>query len=228
MDYSYIDRNYAAIKERVENAKKDSDVLILAVIKGADVGEINYLTDNVGVKDVGENRVQQLLERYDKIKREDVNVHFIGKLQTNKVKYIIGKVSLIHSLDSESLAREIDRQAKKHGITADVLIEINIGREENKSGVMPEALDEFVGNISAYNNINVKGFMTMAPKCVEKDEYRKYFAETYRLVLDIWQKKLHNIDRPVLSMGMSGSFEAAIEEGSNLVRIGTALFKKEE
>ncbi len=227
MDHSYIDRNVAEIRARMDKAKKDDDVLLLAVIKGAEVDEINYLTSECGVKDVGENRVQQLLERYDKIKRDDVNVHFIGKLQSNKVKYIIDKVSLIHSLDSESLAREIDRQAKKHGKIMDVLVEINIGREENKSGVMPEELDGFVDKILGYTNINVKGFMTMAPKCVEKAEYNKYFAETYRLVLDIWQKKLHNISRPILSMGMSGSFEAAIEEGSNLVRVGSALFKKE-
>lgn len=228
MDFSYIDRNYAKIKARADAAGRGADVLLLAVIKGAEVDEINYLTDHLGVTDVGENRVKQLIERYDKIKRDGVNIHFIGKLQSNKVKYIIDKVSLIHSLDTESLAREIDRQAKKHSVVMDVLIEINIGREENKSGVLPEALDEFVDKILAYNNINVKGFMTMAPKCVEKDEYHKYFAETYRLVLDIWQKKLHNISRPVLSMGMSDSFEAAIEEGSNLIRIGTALFKKDE
>ncbi len=228
MDHSYIDRNVAEIRAKVEKAKKEEDVLLLAVIKGADVEEINYLTDVCGVRDVGENRVQQLLERYDRIKRDDVNVHFIGKLQSNKVKYIIDKVSLIHSLDTENLAREIDRQAEKHGLVADVLVEINIGREENKSGVLPEKLDEFVDKVLAYNNINVRGFMTMAPKCVEKEEYRKYFEETYRLVLDIWRKKLHNISRPILSMGMSGSFEVAIEEGSNLVRVGSALFKKDE
>ena len=227
MDYSYIDRNYANIRAEMDAAGAGEDVLLMAVIKGADVDEINYLTEHTPVKTVGENRVQQLLERYDKIKREDVDVHFIGKLQSNKVKYIIDKVSLIHSLDTESLAREIDRQAKKHGKVMDVLIEINIGREENKSGVMPDSLDEFVDKILGYNNINVKGFMTMAPKCVEKAEYNKYFAETYRLVLDIWQKKLHNISRPILSMGMSGSFVPAIEEGSNLVRVGSALFVKE-
>ena len=228
MDYSYIEKNYADISARIDKSKKCADATLLAVIKGADVDEINYLTDVCGVRELGENRVQQLLGRYDAIKREGVNIHFIGKLQSNKVKYIIDKVSLIHSLDTESLAREIDRQAKKHGIVADVLIEVNSGREENKSGVLPEDLDEFFDKVKAYTNINVKGFMTMAPKCVEKEDYRKYFRETYRLVLDIWSKKGDNIRGPILSMGMSGSFEVALEEGSTLVRVGSALFKKEE
>lgn len=225
MDFSYIDKNYAFIKEKIDGAKKDEGALLLAVIKGAETEEINYLTDVCGVRDVGENRVQQLLGRYENIKREGVNIHFIGKLQSNKVKYIIDKVTLIHSLDTEGLAREIDRQAKKHGKVMDVLIEINSGREENKSGVMPEDVSEFFDKISAYTNINVKGFMTMAPKCVEKEEYRKYFAETYRLVLDIWAKKGDNISKPILSMGMSDSFEIALEEGSTLVRVGSALFR---
>lgn len=225
MDYSYIDRNLQGIKENIDRIKKD-DVTLLAVIKGADVGEINYITDKCGVTDIGENRVQQFLERYEQIKRENVNIHFIGKLQTNKVKYIIDKVSLIHSLDTVELAKEIDRQAKKHGITANVLVEINIGREENKSGVLPEQLDEFIDKISVYDSINIKGFMTMAPKCEKKDDYHKYFEETSHIILDIWQKKLHNISRPVLSMGMSDSYEVAIEHGSSMVRIGTALFRK--
>ena len=112
MDFSYIDKNYAFIKEKIEGAKKDEGALLLAVIKGAETEEINYLTDVCGVRDVGENRVQQLLGRYENIKREGVNIHFIGKLQSNKVKYIIDKVTLIHSLDTEGLAGEIDRQAK--------------------------------------------------------------------------------------------------------------------
>ena len=134
---------------------------------------------------------------------------------------------MIHSLDRIELAREIDKQAKKIGKVMNVLIEINIGREENKGGVLPEDTERFCKEVSAFENIKLCGFMTMAPKCDKKDDYLKYFCETYQLVLDIWQKKLHNIDRPIISMGMSESFEEAIECGSTMVRIGRSLFYKE-
>ena len=139
MDYSYIDRNYCDICERIELAKqragRDDEVDLLVAIKSASLDEIEYLVTRHGVKTVGENRVQQLLQRYDFLKELGVEIHFIGALQTNKVKYIIDKVALIHSVDRIELAREIDKQAKKRGIVMDVLIEINSGREESKSGV---------------------------------------------------------------------------------------------
>jgi pyridoxal phosphate enzyme (YggS family) len=134
---------------------------------------------------------------------------------------------MIHSLDSERLAYEIDRQCAKIGKTMKVLCEINCGREENKSGILPEDAEEFCLGLSKYKNIELCGFMTMAPASSDFDDYRKYFSETVKLVLDIWHKKLHNIERPVISMGMSGSFEAAIAEGSTIVRIGRSLFAKE-
>ena len=135
---------------------------------------------------------------------------------------------MIHSLDSLSLAREIDRQAAKHGIVMDVLAEVNIGRESEKSGLMPEELADFCAKLSDFPHVKLRGFMTMAPKCEKNEEYRKYFQETFQLCLDIWQKKLYNIDVPILSMGMSGSFEPAIEEGATVVRIGRALFAEPE
>ena len=170
--------------------------------------------------------MQQLLERYDAIKDDTLRVHFIGTLQTNKVKYIIDKVSMIHSLDSLKLAREIDRQAKKAGIVMDVLAEINCGEEENKSGIMPSEAEEFCKALSEFDSINLRGFMTMAPKCEKKEDYIKYFSETYKLVLDIWTKKLHNIGVPIISMGMSESFEEAVREGSDIVRVGRGMFVK--
>jgi uncharacterized pyridoxal phosphate-containing UPF0001 family protein len=133
---------------------------------------------------------------------------------------------MIHSLDSIKLAREIDKQAKKHGIVMDVLVEINSGAEESKSGVLPEELEAFCNEISAFENINCRGFMTMAPKCEKKEEYLKYFQQTYRQVLDIWSKKMHNIGKPIISMGMSDSFEEAILCGSDIVRVGRRLFVK--
>ena len=230
MDYSYIDRNVADIRARMkaaaERAGRADEVLLLAAIKSADVGEIKYLHEALGVNDVGENRVQQLMERYEQIKSDSLNIHFIGKLQTNKVKYIIDKVCMIHSLDSVKLAAQIDTQAKKHGIVMDVLVEVNSGEEENKSGVMPDEVEAFCEEILRFDSIRLRGFMTMAPKCEKKEEYCKYFSKTYQLVLDIWTKKLHNIDRPIISMGMSESFEEAIECGSDVVRVGRAFFTK--
>lgn len=230
MDYSYIDKNVAEIKARMQSAAEGAgradNALLLAAIKSADVGEIKYLNEVLGVNDVGENRVQQLMERYEQIKSDSLRIHFIGKLQTNKVKYIIDKVCMIHSLDSVKLAQQIDTQAKKHGIVMDVLVEVNSGEEENKSGVMPCDVEAFCEEISKFDSIRLRGFMTMAPKCEKKEEYCKYFSKTYQLVLDIWTKKLHNIDRPIISMGMSESFEEAIACGSDIVRVGRALFTK--
>ena len=231
MSFEYIDKNVAEVVELIENAKlkanrQNDDVMLLAAVKYAEPAEIEYLYRYAGIKHVGENRVQQLLAHREAIDCEGLDFHFIGTLQTNKVKYIIDKVSMIHSLDSLKLAAEIDRQAKKHGIVMDVLVEINSGAEESKSGVLPEELEAFCDAIEAFENINHKGFMTMAPKCEKKEEYLKYFQQTYRQVLDIWAKKRHNIDRPIISMGMSDSFEEAILCGSDIVRVGRKLFVK--
>ena len=166
MDYSYIDKNLAKIRERMSYAAdvagREDDVMLLAAIKSADVGEIKYLHEALGINDVGENRVQQLLERYDQIKDDSLNVHFIGKLQTNKVKYIIDKVCMIHSLDTLKLAQQIDAQAKKHGIVMDVLVEVNSGEEENKSGVMPSEVEAFCLEIQRRSYAWFHAFATCA------------------------------------------------------------------
>lgn len=230
MDYSYIDKNYNEINQRIKNAAKLSKhgeaPVFLAAIKSAEADEVNYLCKTYGITEVGENRVQQLLARYDALDKDNMNIHFIGSLQTNKVKYIVDKVCMIHSLDRIELAREIDKQAGKIGKVMNVLVEINIGQEENKGGIPPCDAERFCQEILQFKNIKLCGFMTMAPKCDKKSDYLKYFCETYQLVLDIWQKKLHNIDRPIISMGMSDSFEEAIECGSTMVRIGRSLFNK--
>ena len=230
MDYSYIDQNYYNIKDRIEFAKKKAertdDIDLLVAIKSATIEEVEYLVSKHGIKKVGENRVQQLLERYDALKKLGVEIHFIGALQTNKVKYIIDKVSMIHSVDRLELVREIDKQAKKYGIVMDVLVEINSGREENKSGVDPSKVEDFCREIASFENVKVRGFMTMGAKSEKNSEYLKYFYETYQLVLDILNKKVHNIDMDILSMGMSDSFEPAIEAGSTMVRIGRKMFIK--
>lgn len=230
MNFEYIDKNYKEISENISRAtllagRKDEPKILVSV-KSADIAEIEYLVKTHSISIVGENRVGQLLERYDKYKEMDLDVHFIGSLQTNKVKYIIDKVSLIHSLDRIELAREIDKRAKKLGIVMDVLVEINSGREESKGGVLPEDAEAFCHEISSFSSIRLRGFMTMAPKCDKNSEYLKYFCETYQLVLDIWQKKLHNIDIPILSMGMSDSYAEAIMAGSTMVRVGRKMFNK--
>ncbi len=228
--FSYVDKNLAAIRARIDAAAERSggqEVTLLAAVKYTDTDHINYL-HGLGVNDIGENRVQQLLEHWEALERTDLRVHFIGTLQKNKVKYIIDKVSMIHSLDSLALAAEIEKQAAKRGLVMDVLVEINSGMEENKSGISPHEAADFCLALGQFPHLNLCGFMTMAPKCEKNEEYRKYFRKTSQLCLDIWQKTLHNIGRPILSMGMSDSFEVAIEEGADIVRVGRALFAPNE
>ncbi len=230
MDYSYLDKNVAETRARIKRAEEKvgraAPVTMVAAVKYADIGEINYLCDALGVRDIGENRVQQLLEHYEGLNDKSVNIHFIGTLQTNKVKYIIDKVCMIHSLDSVKLAAEIDKQAKKRGIVMDALVEINSGEEDSKSGVLPDEAEELCLALGQFENIRLRGFMTMAPRCDKKEDYLKFFGQTYAQVLDIWTKKLHNIGSPIISMGMSESYEEAIASGADTVRIGRSLFVK--
>ncbi len=232
MEFEYLIKNTDAIRSRMAEAARASgrdpqEVLLLAAVKYAEIEEINALHRLAGINNLGENRVQQLLAHYEGLEdRDNLRIHFIGSLQTNKVKYIIDKVCMIHSLDSLKLAAEIDRQAAKHGLVMDVLVEINSGEEENKGGVLPADSEDFCLALGNYPHLRHRGFMTMAPKCDKKEDYLKYFQQTYAQVLDIWTKKLHNIDRPIISMGMSESFEEAIACGSDIVRVGRSLFAK--
>ena len=226
-DYSYIEKNLRAIRENIASAQQSSpyggEVTLLLATKYATAEEMNAAA-RYGVRDVGENRVQQLLEKYDALDKENLNIHFIGQLQKNKVKYIVDKVCMIHSLDSVELAREIDRRCERIGRVMDVLIEINIGEEDAKGGISPSELESFYSEISGFSHIRVVGVMTMAPKCEKKEEFTKYFRETYAIFLDFCDKNLHNIDRTVLSMGMSDSYTVAVSEGATLVRVGRAAF----
>ena len=154
----------------------------------------------------------------------DIQWHFIGHLQRNKVKQIIDKVALIHSLESLGLAEELERQAAKRGTRVRVLAEINIGREESKSGVLPEDLRSFCLELAKFPHIELCGFMTMAPRCADQTEYYNYFKETYNLSIDIWKNTLHNIREPIFSMGMSDSYRAAIAAGATVVRLGSSVF----
>ena len=226
-DFSYIENNLRRIRAAADAAAASSPYgqpyeLLLAT-KYASAEEINF-AHRLGVRKIGENRVQSLLEKYELLDRDGLEIHFIGRLQKNKVKYIIDKVTMIESLDSLELAREIERQAAKHMLVMDCLVEVNIGGEAAKGGIAPEEAADFVESLSAFPHIRVHGLMTMAPKCADSGEYRKYFKESYHIFIDICEKKLHNVDRCILSMGMSDSFEAALAEGANLIRVGRAAF----
>lgn len=225
--FDLIRDNIKDIEDRIENAKakrtSGRGVNVLLATKTVPAEEILFASRELGYRLVGENKVSELLQKYEDIK-DDTDIHLIGHLQTNKVKSVVGRVSLIESVDSLRLAGEIDRISAQKGIVSDILVEINIGREEAKGGVMPEDADAFVGELSAFPNIRPVGIMTMAPRCEDKSDYMKYFNKTYGIFLDISQKYLYNIIEPVLSMGMSESFEEAVAAGATEVRIGSAVF----
>ena len=230
-DYAYIDRSVNEIAHRIITASREAGLksapTLIAATKYASDGEFLHLVRQCGVADVGENRVQQLIAHRELLtpeERDRIRFHFIGHLQTNKVKHLIGSTVLIHSLDSEELAREVEKQSAKHDTVTRVLVEVNGASEENKTGVLPGDVAEFCLSLRQFPHIDHVGFMTMGPKFEKKDDYSNYFLETYQLVLDIWREKLHNIKEPVISMGMSDSFETAIKCGANCVRIGRALF----
>jgi len=177
-----------------------------------------------GQRDFGENKVQELTKKYDEFD-ESVRWHFIGHLQRNKVKYIVGKVSLIHSLDSIRLLAELEKQYLAAGLNADVLIEVNIGREENKTGILPEELEELLIQCENCSQVKVKGLMMVLPICSE-EEQKRYFLEVRKIWDSLKERQFSNIEMQYLSMGMTGDYKTAILEGSNMVRIGEGIFGK--
>ncbi len=224
-----FDDNYSDIIGRISRAaissgRNPEDIILLAATKTIDVQVINYAIDK-GVKFIGENRVQEFLSK-EKDLNTNVQKHFIGHLQSNKAKDIVGKVSLIHSVHSLKLAKIISEISLKNNIVSDILLEVNIAGEESKSGFSPSELLENLKEISNLKGVIVKGLMTIPPICENNEENREYFKEMYNLFLDIQSKKIDNSSMDILSMGMSDDFETAIQEGANLVRIGTALFGK--
>lgn len=216
----YVQNN---IKEAVQRSGRDiKDVVLIAVSKTKPVEMIKEVYD-LGVRDFGENRVQELTEKYDKLPG-DIRWHLIGHLQTNKVKYIIDKAYMIHSVDSLKLASEISREAVKHSLTANILIEVNVSGEESKFGVTPSELEEMIRQISVLPGISVKGLMTVAPYVVDSEENRAIFVKMKQLAVDITRKNIDNVSMDYLSMGMSGDYTVAVEEGATYVRVGTSIF----
>ena len=226
--FSDIKYNYETIVRNISDAaiasgRRPEDITFLAATKTVDPEFINYAI-SLGLKFIGENKVQELLSKYDAYDLDNAQLHFIGHLQSNKVRQIVGKVSMIESVDSLKLAQEISRQSIKQDITTEILIEVNVGREENKSGVMPEYLEELLCQIAELPNISVQGLMAIPPICENEQKIRGYFQNMRNMFLDISAKKIDNIKMGTLSMGMSGDYREAILEGSNLVRIGSSLF----
>ena len=220
--------NYKNAMSLLETALEESgrnvqDVLVIGASKTMPLERILFVRDNTDVKIFGENRVQELLEKYT----PDVRWHFIGQLQTNKVKYIVDKVELIHSVDRLSLLQEIDRQAKKHGKVQDILIEVNIGGEEKKGGVAPAEVIDFAKEVDKYPSVRLKGLMSVLPN-VEKDALNAFYLQLSKLYDTLKQTRLDNADIRYLSAGMSNDYDVAVKYGANIVRLGRALFGERE
>lgn len=217
-----VEDNIVAACQRA--GRDPREVTLIAVSKTKPISMIEEAID-YGIKDFGENKVQEMCDKIEKIPNK-LNWHLIGHLQRNKVKYIIDKAYLIHSVDSLRLAQQIDHEAKKKNIISNILIEVNIAGEESKFGVSKEEVEVLLEEIKKLTNIHVKGLMTIAPFVEDAEENRVYFKEMYKLFVDMRQKNAdnNNIEMEVLSMGMTGDYQVAIEEGATMVRVGTGIF----
>ncbi|MCI8890340.1 MAG: YggS family pyridoxal phosphate-dependent enzyme [Eubacterium sp.] len=202
--------------------RRRSEITLIAVSKTKPVEMLQEVYD-AGVRDFGENKVQEICEKYDKLP-PDIRWHMIGHLQRNKVKYIIDKVCMIHSVDSYRLAEEINIQAKKRRIVMPVLMEVNIAGEQTKYGVSKEDAILLAQEMSHLDNLHVQGLMAVAPYVEDPEDNRKYFQQIRKLAVDIQRKNIDNIDMHALSIGMTGDYAVAIEEGATMVRVGTGIF----
>ena len=213
----------ANICKACENAgRKRSDVTLIAVSKTKPIEMLQTVYD-LGPRDFGENKVQEMCEKMEVLPK-DIRWHMIGHLQRNKVKYIVGKVELIHSVDTYRLAEEINIQAKKQNVIVPILVEVNIAHEESKFGISAEDAILLVEEISKLENIRIKGLMTIAPYVENPEDNRLYFRKIKQLSVDITNKNIDNVFMEILSMGMTGDYMVAIEEGATMVRVGTGIF----
>ena len=222
-----ISENLKEVQDKLLQAqeiscRKDGSVLLVAVSKTKPVSDLQEAY-RAGVRDFGENKVQELCDKYDQLPK-DIRWHMIGHLQRNKVKYLIGKTALIHSVDSLRLAEEISRQSVKKGVVTDILIEINCAEEESKFGVSFQEAEPLIRQIAQLPAVLVKGLMTVAPNTDDPEENRKYFRQMRQLSVDIARKNIDNVSMDVLSMGMTNDYMTAVEEGSSCVRVGTGIF----
>lgn len=211
------------VKEACEKAgRRNTEVTLIAVSKTKPVSMLMEAY-NCGCREFGENKVQELVDKYE-VMPKDIKWHMIGHLQRNKVKYIVDKVALIHSVDSLKLAEEISKEASKKQVQVSVLIEVNVAGEETKFGVKPEETEALIRKIAVLEGIHIEGLMTIAPYVDVSEENRQYFATLKQLAVDINRKNIDNVNMNVLSMGMTGDYMVAIEEGASYVRVGTGIF----
>ena len=222
-----IEDNYRAVLKRVNDACKAAgrdpkEVTLVAVSKTKPLSDIEKLIA-IGVNEFGENKVQELKEKYENVSTP-VNFHLIGHLQTNKVKYAVGRACMIHSLDSVHLAEAIEKEAAKKDLVIPVLIEVNVAEEDSKFGLKTEEVLPFIEEIKGFSHIKIEGLMTIAPFVENPEDNRPVFRALKQLLLDIKSKNIDNVSMNVLSMGMTNDFEIAIEEGATMVRVGTAIF----
>ena len=222
-----ICENLKEVEEKIEAACKRagrdrSEVTLIAVSKTKPVEMLEEVYQT-GIREFGENKVQEMMDKYEVLPK-DIHWHMIGHLQRNKVKYLMGKAALIHSVDSLRLAEEISTQSVKHEVTTDILIEVNIAGEETKFGTDREEAIALVEAAAKLPNIHICGLMTIAPFVENPEDNRKYFQQIRQLSVDIKEKNIDNVDMQILSMGMTGDYEVAIEEGATMVRVGTGIF----
>lgn len=223
-----IEESFKRIKDEIAQAavkagRNSGDVKLMAVTKTVTPELVNAAI-NAGADLIGESKVQEYLSKKDEIDLTRCKVHFIGHLQTNKVRQIIGEVALIQSADSVRLAREIGRRSVSKGIVSDILLEVNIGKEESKFGFKPSEVYEKACEISEIEGVKIQGLMTLPPLDATKEQTTAFFSNIRQLFIDIREKKIHNVTMSVLSMGMSGDYREAVIAGSTLVRVGTAIF----
>lgn len=219
--------NYKVIEKKVEQAciragRKKEDVTLIAVSKTKPISMIQELLP-LGVRDFGENKVQELTEK-EELLPKDIRWHMIGHLQRNKVKYVVGKACMIHSVDSLRLAEEISKEALKKQISVPILVEVNVAGEESKFGVSVQEAPSLIEQICCLPGLQVKGLMTIAPYMEDPEENRIVFRNLRKLSVDIREKNFDNVTMDILSMGMTGDYEVAIEEGATHVRVGTGIF----
>lgn len=222
-----VKENLAETEQRIQAAcdhagRKRSEVTLIAVSKTKPVSMLEEAYDS-GIREFGENKVQEMMEKYEEMPR-DIHWHMIGHLQRNKVKYLIGKACLIHSVDSLRLAEEISVQSVKNKVQTDILIEVNIAGEQSKFGTTGEEAIQLAASAARLPNIHIRGLMTIAPFVDDPEDNRIYFRKIKELSVDIERKKIDNVNMHILSMGMTGDYEVAIEEGATMVRVGTGIF----
>lgn len=222
-----INTNLADVEANIQLAcqkanRAREEITLIAVSKTKPVTMLQEVYDT-GIRDFGENKVQEMCDKFE-VLPQDIRWHMIGHLQTNKVKYLMGKACLIHSVDSYKLAKEIEKQATKYNITADILIEVNIANEETKFGLAKDEVIALVQEISQLEHIRIKGLMTIAPYVENPEDNRLYFRQIKQLSVDINNQNIDNVSMDILSMGMSGDYMVAIEEGSTMIRVGTSIF----